>query len=67
MDSKFSHIDRLVTAREAMHLLGIGSTTLYKFCREGKLNPVKFSRRCTRFRVSDIQTLICANQEGGKQ
>lgn len=41
-----------------MHLLGIGSTTLYKFCRTGKLNPVKFSRRCTRFRISEIQALI---------
>ena len=39
--------DRLVTGREAAHLLGISSTTLYKFCREGKLTAVKFSRRCT--------------------
>lgn len=50
--------DRLVTGREAAHLLGISITTLYKFCREGKLNPIKFSRRCTRFRVSQIQALI---------
>lgn len=53
--------DRLITAREAMHMLSIGSTTLYKFCREGKLNPVKFSRRCTRFRVSEIQGLIAGS------
>lgn len=52
------YVDRLVTAREAMYLLGIGSTTLYKFCRNGKLIPVKFSRRCTRFRASEIQSLI---------
>lgn len=65
--AKTQYIDRLVNAREATHLLGISNTTLYKFCREGKLNPVKFSRRCTRFRVSDIQALICANQEGGQQ
>jgi excisionase family DNA binding protein len=60
--AKTQYIDRLVNAREATHLLGISNTTLYKFCQEGKLNPVKFSRRCTRFRVSEIQALI-----GGKE
>lgn len=64
---KTTFADRLVSAREATHLLGISNTTLYKFCREGKLNPVKFSRRCTRFRVSEIQALICVNQTGGQQ
>lgn len=64
---KTTFTDRLISSREATHLLGISNTTLYKFCREGKLNPVKFSRRCTRFRVSDIQALISANQEGGQQ
>lgn len=59
---KISLTDRLVTGREAAHLLGISITTLYKFCREGKLNPIKFSRRCTRFRASQIQALI-----GGKE
>ena len=55
---KISLADRLVNARDAAHMLGVSVTTLYKFCREGKLNPVKFSRRCTRFRVSEIQGLI---------
>jgi excisionase family DNA binding protein len=50
--------DRLVSAREAAHLLGVGNTTLYKFCRLGRLNPVKFGRRCTRFRLSEIKRLI---------
>jgi predicted DNA-binding transcriptional regulator AlpA len=65
MDSNFSHLDRLITAREAMHLLGIGSTTLYKFCRQGNLNPVKFSKRCSRFRLSEIHAFINSVQKGG--
>lgn len=50
--------DRLVTIREAMHLLSVGSTTLYKFAKLGKLSPVRFGRRCTRFRLSEVQALI---------
>lgn len=55
---KFTHADRLVTPREAAHLLGISITTLYKFCRQDKLTPVKHGPRCTRFRMSEIQALI---------
>ncbi len=62
---KISSEDRLVTAREAMYLLGIGSTTLYKFCRLGKLSPVKFGQRCTRFRRSEIQSLINGGNSAG--
>lgn len=65
MDSNLSHLDRLVTAREAMHLLSIGSTTLYKFCRQGNLHPVKFSKRCRRFRLSEIHALINSVKKGG--
>ncbi len=54
------YADRLITAREALHLLSVGSTTLYKFCRQGKLTPVKFSRRCTRFRLTEIHELIAS-------
>jgi excisionase family DNA binding protein len=61
---KNSHVDRLITVREAMHLLGVGSTTFYKFCREGKVKPIKFSRRCTRFRMSEITAFIDDVQKG---
>ena len=59
------YVDRLITPREAMHLLGVGSTTFYKFCREGKLKPIKFSRRCTRLRMSEIKAFIDDVQKGG--
>ncbi len=67
MLSKDTYADRLVAAREAMHLLCVGSTTLYKFAKTGKLNPVKFGRRCTRFRLSEVQALITSNKKGDQQ
>jgi predicted DNA-binding transcriptional regulator AlpA len=63
MASHLSH-DRLVTSREAQHLLGVGVTTLYKFCRLGRLKPVKFSRRCTRFRLSEVLALMTGGNGG---
>jgi|GEM_PF-2542379 len=51
----------LLAPKEAQHALCIGATTLYKFCSEGKLTPIKFGNRCTRFRLSEIQALIEAH------
>ena len=48
----------LLSSKQAQQALCIGSTTLYKLCAEGKLSPVRFGQRCTRFRVSEIQALI---------
>jgi predicted DNA-binding transcriptional regulator AlpA len=38
--------------------LDIGTTTIYKWCSEGLLTPIKFGKRCTRFRLSEIHALI---------
>lgn len=56
---------RLVSRREAQQALSIGSTTLYKWCREGRLTPIKFGPRCTRFRLTEIETLIVQHEEIG--
>ena len=52
---------RLFTIRETKAYLRIGTTTLYKLCKEGKLTPIKFGRRCTRFQLSEILALIDAH------
>jgi len=57
----------LLSPKQAQHALCIGTTTLYKFCDEGKLTPIKFSRRCTRFRLSDVQALIDAHAASGEK
>jgi len=51
----------LLRSKEAQQALGIGATTLYKWCRQGLLTPIKFSRRCTRFKASEVHALIAAH------
>jgi predicted DNA-binding transcriptional regulator AlpA len=55
----------LLSPKQAQHALCIGTTTLYKFCDEGKLTPIKFGSRCTRFRLSEIEALIDAQAAAG--
>lgn len=55
----------LITPKNTTDLCKIGTTTLYKWCREGKLTPIKFGSRCTRFRLSEVQALIDAHAVSG--
>jgi excisionase family DNA binding protein len=50
--------ERLVTVREAEEQLGIRTTTAYKFIKDGVLEVVRFSPRCTRVKQSSIDRLI---------
>lgn len=56
-------LDRLLSVGDSKTMLGIGTTTLYKLCRDGKLHPIKLGKRCTRFRVSEIYALIDAHTD----
>lgn len=58
-------LDRLLSVDDAKTMLCIGTTTLYKLCRDGKLHPIKLSKRCTRFRVSEIRAFINAHTDIG--
>jgi excisionase family DNA binding protein len=51
----------LLTPTESKLYLGIGLTKLYALCKTGKLTPVKFGKRCTRFRKSELDALIAAH------
>jgi predicted DNA-binding transcriptional regulator AlpA len=57
----------LLKPKDATRLCKIGTTTLYKWCREGKLTPIKFGPRCTRFRLSEVQALIDAHAASGEK
>lgn len=57
--------DRLITVSDVKQILDVGTTTIYKLCREGKLKPIKLSRRCTRFRASEIAEFIEAHAQIG--
>ncbi len=53
--------DYLTDARNAKRLLGVGLTSIYKWQRSGALPAIKFGKRCTRYRLSDIEALIAAH------
>lgn len=58
----------LVSLKETCRILAVGSTTIYLWCRQGKLTAYKFGSRCTRFRLSEIEALINAHAtKGGAQ
>ena len=50
--------DRILRAPAAAEVLGISKSTVWRYARLGKLNPVKLSERVTRFRQSEVQALI---------
>jgi excisionase family DNA binding protein len=61
VSSSFLSSDRLLTIDEVAELTGLAIGTLYHFVSEKRIPVVRLSKRCIRFRQSDlahwIQTL----------
>ena len=55
----------LASGKSVQEVLKIGPTTFHKFVAEGKLTPIRFSRRLVRYRLSDVQALIDAHAASG--
>jgi excisionase family DNA binding protein len=55
----------LTSSRDLQELLSIGQTTIYKLVAEGKLTPIRFSKRLVRYRLSEVQALIDAHATNG--
>jgi len=51
-------MDKLLTIRELAERLNIAEGTAYHWLSAGRLKCVRFSRRCVRFRESDVQQLL---------
>ncbi len=51
-------MDRLLTVRELAERLRITPTCVYRWLGEGRLPVVRLSKRCVRFRESDVQQLL---------
>jgi excisionase family DNA binding protein len=51
-------MDRLLTVRELAERLGISPGTAYHWISQGRLPAVRLSKRCVRFRESDVQLLL---------
>ena len=51
-------MEKLLTIRELAERLNIAEGTAYHWLSEGRLHCVRFSKRCVRFRESDVQKLL---------
>jgi excisionase family DNA binding protein len=50
--------ERLLTIKEVSELTGLAVGTLYHFVSQQKIPVVRLSKRCIRFRYSDLMTWI---------
>ena len=59
--------DRLLTVREAAHFLGVAVGSLYHMISERRIPVVRISRRCVRFRRTDLEGWVLrhVNQADG--
>ena len=55
-----------MTIRELAERLNIAEGTAYHWLSEGRLKCVRFSRRCLRFRESDVQELLRQLTDAGR-
>lgn len=51
-------MEKLLTIRELAERLNITEGTAYHWLSAGRLTCVRFSRRCVRFRESDVQQML---------
>ena len=49
---------RFLTAREVADILSITERTVWHMVERGQITPAKFSRRFTRFRAEEIDSLV---------
>ncbi|MDD5211705.1 MAG: helix-turn-helix domain-containing protein [Sulfuricurvum sp.] len=48
---------------EASQYLSVAVSTLWLYCRQGKIHPVKLSKRVTIFKKSDLDAFIASMSE----
>ena len=51
-------MEKLLTVRELAERLGISPGTAYHWLCQGRLPCVRFSKRCVRFRKSDVEKML---------
>jgi excisionase family DNA binding protein len=48
--------ERLLTIKEVSEITGLAVGTLYHYLSANKIPVIRLSRRCVRFRLSDLQS-----------
>ena len=56
------NVDKLLTQREASHILGVSQKTLQTLRRTRKIGYVQFGHRTIRFRESDLWRFIAKRE-----
>ena len=51
-------MDRLLTVRDLAERLRVTPTCVYRWLAENRLPAVRFSKRCVRFRETDVEMLL---------
>lgn len=51
-------MDQLLTVRDLAERLRVTPTCVYRWLGENRLPAVRFSRRCVRFRESDVLQML---------
>jgi len=51
----FDHPDRLLTIGQVAELTGLTVGSLYHYVSQKRIPAIRLSRRCLRFRLSDLQ------------
>ena len=54
----------LMTVKQVARLLGVGKSTIWRWCKQGKFpRPIKLSQRITRWRAEDVAALTMRSEE----
>jgi predicted DNA-binding transcriptional regulator AlpA len=56
--SQFRNVDRLLEIKEVSYVTGLAVGTLYHFVSQKRVPVVRLSKRCIRFRESDLSDWI---------
>jgi excisionase family DNA binding protein len=51
-------MSNLLTPKAAMAQLCVGRTLFYRLVKEGKIEVIRFGKRCTRIRQSELDRLV---------
>jgi excisionase family DNA binding protein len=61
-----AHSDRLLTINDISEMTGLSVGTLYHWISEKRIPVVRFSSRCVRFRLTDIEQWIAGQVVGSE-
>lgn len=51
-------MEKLLNVRELAQILGVAQGSIYHWISQNRLPVVRFSKRCVRFRLSDVELLV---------